>query len=83
MELRQIEHALFLKKLYPYRTSAAAHRLTGHTVATGGAERNGEVDGAVRAENTPVFRFYRRHGFDVVKETSTKFVLRRAMAEAN
>jgi len=33
-------------------------------------------------KNNPAFRFYRQHGFDVVQETSTKFVMRRAMAEA-
>ena len=33
-------------------------------------------------KNNPAFRFYRQHGFDVVQETSTKFVMRRASAEA-
>jgi ribosomal protein S18 acetylase RimI-like enzyme len=30
----------------------------------------------------PAFRFYERHGFEVVRETHTTFVMRRAMAEA-
>jgi ribosomal protein S18 acetylase RimI-like enzyme len=32
--------------------------------------------------NNPAFRFYERHGFEVVRETHTTLVMRRAMAEA-
>jgi ribosomal protein S18 acetylase RimI-like enzyme len=33
-------------------------------------------------KNNPAFRFYTRHGFRVVSETYTTFVMRRAMGEA-
>jgi ribosomal protein S18 acetylase RimI-like enzyme len=33
-------------------------------------------------KNNPAFQFYRRHGFEVVRETHTTLVMRRAMAEA-
>ena len=31
-------------------------------------------------KNNPAFRFYVRHGFEVIRETHTTFVMRRAMA---
>jgi ribosomal protein S18 acetylase RimI-like enzyme len=31
--------------------------------------------------NNPAFRFYERHGFEVIHETHSTFVMRRAMAE--
>jgi ribosomal protein S18 acetylase RimI-like enzyme len=33
-------------------------------------------------KNNPAYRFYERHGFEVVGETHTTLVMRRAMAEA-
>ena len=33
-------------------------------------------------KNNPTFRCYERHGFGLVRETPTKFVMRCAMAEA-
>jgi ribosomal protein S18 acetylase RimI-like enzyme len=33
-------------------------------------------------KNNPAFRFYQRHGFEVVRETHTTLVMRRVMAEA-
>ena len=33
-------------------------------------------------KNNPAFRFYKRHGFEVVRETHTTFVMRRKMGEA-
>ena len=33
-------------------------------------------------KNNPAFRFYQRHGFGVVRETPTKFVMRREIVEA-
>jgi ribosomal protein S18 acetylase RimI-like enzyme len=33
-------------------------------------------------KNNPALRFYRRHGFEVVRETPTRFVMRREIAEA-
>ena len=33
-------------------------------------------------KNNPAYRFYERHGFEVVRETHTTLVMRRAMAEA-
>jgi ribosomal protein S18 acetylase RimI-like enzyme len=33
-------------------------------------------------KNNPAFRFYQRHGFEVVRETHTTLVMRRALAEA-
>ncbi|MGF9759362.1 GNAT family N-acetyltransferase [Microvirga sp. 0TCS3.31] len=33
-------------------------------------------------KNNPAFRFYERHGFEVVRETHTTLVMRRAMSEA-
>jgi ribosomal protein S18 acetylase RimI-like enzyme len=33
-------------------------------------------------KNNSALRFYRRHGFDVVRETPTRFVMRRYMGEA-
>jgi ribosomal protein S18 acetylase RimI-like enzyme len=33
-------------------------------------------------KNNPAFRFYERHGFEVVRETHTTLVMRRALAEA-
>ncbi|WP_201865105.1 GNAT family N-acetyltransferase [Microvirga soli] len=33
-------------------------------------------------KNNPAFRFYERHGFEVVRKTHTTFVMRRAMGEA-
>jgi ribosomal protein S18 acetylase RimI-like enzyme len=33
-------------------------------------------------KNNPAFRFYQRHGFGVVRETPTKLVMRREIAEA-
>jgi ribosomal protein S18 acetylase RimI-like enzyme len=33
-------------------------------------------------KNNSALRFYRRHGFDVVQETPTRFVMRRYMGEA-
>ncbi len=33
-------------------------------------------------KNNPALRFFKRHAFDVVRETSTKFVMRREMVEA-
>ncbi len=32
-------------------------------------------------KNNLALQFYRRHGFDVMQEASTKFVMRRVMAE--
>ena len=32
--------------------------------------------------NNPAYRFYERHGFEVVQETHTTLVMRRALAEA-
>jgi len=32
-------------------------------------------------KNNPAFRFYERHGFEVVRETHTTLVMRRALAE--
>jgi ribosomal protein S18 acetylase RimI-like enzyme len=33
-------------------------------------------------KNNPAFRFYKRHGFEVVQETHSTLVMRRAMSEA-
>ncbi len=33
-------------------------------------------------KNNPTYRFYERHGFEVVRETHTTLVMRRAMTEA-
>ena len=33
-------------------------------------------------KNNPAFRFFERHGFEIVRETHTTFVMRRAMGEA-
>jgi ribosomal protein S18 acetylase RimI-like enzyme len=33
-------------------------------------------------KNNPAFRFYQRHGFEVIRETHTTLVMRRSMAEA-
>jgi ribosomal protein S18 acetylase RimI-like enzyme len=33
-------------------------------------------------KNNPAYRFYERHGFEVVRETHTTLVMRRALAEA-
>ena len=34
-------------------------------------------------KNNAAIRFYERHGFEVVRETHTKFVMRREMVEAD
>jgi ribosomal protein S18 acetylase RimI-like enzyme len=33
-------------------------------------------------KNNPAFRFYKRHGFEIVRETHSTLVMRRAMGEA-
>lgn len=83
IELRQTGDEIFLKQLY---ISPAHQRCgTGSQVMRLLLEKPRGTAKSMALfvlKNNPAFQFYRRHGFDVVRETSTKFVMRRAMAEA-
>ena len=82
VEFRQAGDELFLKQLYISPTYQ--RRGIGSQIIRLLNEQGSKVKSMSLfvLKNNPAFRFYRQHGFDVVQETSTKFVMRRAMAEA-
>jgi ribosomal protein S18 acetylase RimI-like enzyme len=83
VEFRQTGDEVFLKQLYI--SPRHQRRGIGSQVMRLLLE---EQRGAAKSmalfvlKNNPALRFYRRHGFDIVRETYTTFVMRRAMGEA-
>jgi ribosomal protein S18 acetylase RimI-like enzyme len=82
VEFRQTGEELFLKQLYI--SPAYQRKGIGSQVMQLLEERSGTVKSMALfvLRNNPALRFYRRHGFDVVRETHTTFVMRREMGEA-
>jgi ribosomal protein S18 acetylase RimI-like enzyme len=82
-EFRQTGDEVFLKQLY----ISPAHQRRGfgsHIMRLLLEERCGVAKSMALfvLKNNPAFQFYQRHGFHVVRETPTKFVMRRGMVEA-
>jgi ribosomal protein S18 acetylase RimI-like enzyme len=82
VEFRQTGDELFLKQLYV----APKHQRQGigsqiMRLLTEQA-RTAKSMALFVLKNNPAFWFYERHGFEVVWETHTTLVMRRAMAEA-
>jgi ribosomal protein S18 acetylase RimI-like enzyme len=82
VEFRETGGEIFLKQLYI--SPAYQRKGMGSQVMRRLEERCGTVKSMALfvLKNNPAFRFYRRHGFDVVRETHTTFVMRREMGEA-
>ena len=82
VEFRQTEDEVFLKQLYI--TPVHQRRGIGSEVMRLLQEqrRTAKSMALFVLKNNPAFRFYQRHGFEVVRETHTTLVMRRAMAEA-
>ena len=83
VEFRQTGDEIFLKQLY----ISPAHQRRGigsQVMRLLLKEQRGTANSMALfvLKNNPAFRFYKRYGFDVVRETHTTFVMRRAMAEA-
>jgi ribosomal protein S18 acetylase RimI-like enzyme len=83
VEFRQTGDEIFLKQLY----ISPAHQRRGigsHVLRLLVEERCGTAKSMALfvLKNNPAFQFYERHGFGVVRETPTKFVMRRGMVEA-
>jgi ribosomal protein S18 acetylase RimI-like enzyme len=82
VEFRRTGDELFLKQLY----IAPKHQRQG--IGSQIIRLLNEEAGTAKSmalfvlKNNPAFRFYQRHGFEVVQETHTTLVMRRAMAEA-
>jgi ribosomal protein S18 acetylase RimI-like enzyme len=82
-EIRQTADEVFLKQLY----ISPAHQRRGlgsQVMRRLLEERCGTAKSMALfvLKNNPAFRFYQRHGFGVVRETPTKLVMRREIAEA-
>jgi ribosomal protein S18 acetylase RimI-like enzyme len=83
VEFRQIGDEVFLKQLYI--SPAYQRRGIGSRVMRLLLEercRTAKSMALFVLKNNPAFRFYKRHGFGVVSETHTTFVMRRPMGEA-
>jgi GNAT superfamily N-acetyltransferase len=83
VEFRQVEDELFLKQLYI--SPAYQRRGIGSRVMRLLLEERCRMANSMALfvlKNNPALRFYRRHGFQVVRETHTAFVMRRAIAKA-
>jgi ribosomal protein S18 acetylase RimI-like enzyme len=83
VEFRATEDEVFLKQLYISPT----HQRRGigsRVMRLLLEERRGTAKSMALfvLKNNPAFRFYQRHGFEVIRETHTTLVMRRAMAEA-
>jgi ribosomal protein S18 acetylase RimI-like enzyme len=82
VEFRQTGDELFLKQLYitpkHQRQGIGSHiiRLLNEQATTAKSMALFVI------KDNPASRFYQRHGFEVVRETHTTLVMRRAMAEA-
>jgi ribosomal protein S18 acetylase RimI-like enzyme len=83
IEFRQAGDEIFLKQLYispPYQ-----RRGVGSWVMRLLLEERGRTAKSLALfvlKNNPAFGFYKRHAFDVVRETPTTFVMRREMGKA-
>jgi len=83
LEFRQTGDEIFLKQLY--LSPEQRRRGFGSAVMRLLLEEQRESAKSVALfvlKNNPAFRFYQRHGFEVVRETHTTLMMRRAMAEA-
>ncbi|WP_114947497.1 GNAT family N-acetyltransferase [Microvirga calopogonii] len=83
VEFRQVEGELFLKQLYI--SPAYQRRGIGSRVMRLLLEERCRMAKSMALfvlKNNPALRFYTRHGFQIVRETHTTLVMRRAMAEA-
>ena len=83
VEFRPTGDELFLKQLY----ISPAHQRRGigsQVMQRVMEEQRGTAQSMALfvLKNNPAFRFYERHGFEVVRETHTTLVMRCAMAEA-
>ena len=81
VEFRQTGDEFFLKQLYISQSIAARDWLTDHAAA----ERSTKTAKSMALfvlKNNPAFRFYQRHGFEIVPETHTTLVMRRKLAHA-
>ena len=83
VEFRQTGDEIFLKQLYispEHRRRGIGSRVMRLLLE----ERRGVAKSMALfvLKNNPALRFYRRHGFEVVRETPTRFVMRREIAEA-
>jgi ribosomal protein S18 acetylase RimI-like enzyme len=83
VEFRRAGDELFLKQLYV--APAYQRRGVGSQVLRLLLEERCKTATSMALfvlKNNPAFRFYERHGFEVVRETHTTLVMRRSMAEA-
>jgi ribosomal protein S18 acetylase RimI-like enzyme len=83
VEFRRTGEELFLKQLY----ISPGHQRRGigsQVLRLLREEQRGSAKSMALfvLKNNPAFRFYERHGFEVVRETRTTLVMRRAMSEA-
>lgn len=83
VEFRQTGEELFLKQLY----ISPGHQRRGigsQVLRLLREEQRGSAESMALfvLKNNPAFRFYERHGFEVVRETHNMLVMRRAMDEA-
>jgi ribosomal protein S18 acetylase RimI-like enzyme len=82
VEFRQTGDETFLKQLYV----APLHQRRG--IGSQVMRRLNEQGRTAKSmalfvlKNNPAFRFYRRHGFEVVQETHSTFVMRRKLDRA-
>jgi len=78
VEFRRTGDEIFLKQLY----ISPAHQRRGigsQVIQRLLEERRGTAKSIALfvLKNNPAFRFYKRHGFSVAQETSTRFIMRR------
>ncbi|MBL0407207.1 GNAT family N-acetyltransferase [Microvirga aerilata] len=83
VEFREAEDELFLKQLYispPYQRQGIRSRVMRLLLE----ERRGAAKSMALFvfKNNPAFHFYQQHGFGIVQETPTIFVMRRGLGEA-
>jgi ribosomal protein S18 acetylase RimI-like enzyme len=83
VEFRTTEDEVFLKQLYispEHQRRGIGSRVMRLLLE----ERRGMAKSMALfvLKNNPAFRFYKRHGFDVMRETPTRFIMRREIAEA-
>jgi ribosomal protein S18 acetylase RimI-like enzyme len=83
VEFRRTGDELFLKQLY----ISPGHQRRGigsQVLRLLREEQRGSAESMALfvLKNNPAFRFYERHGFEVVRETHNMLVMRRAMDEA-
>ena len=83
VEFRRTGDEIFLKQLYI--SQAYQRRGVGTQVMRLLLEERGRTVKSMALfvlKNNPAYSFYERHGFEVVRETHTTLVMRRALAEA-